>query len=259
LRAKPSPVVQIKEAVQKAQEDKDVAGVIVKVNSPGGTVTAADIMYHELISFKQKRGIPVYACIMGIGTSGGYYVAAAADKIYAHPTSVTGSIGIIALKFNVEGLLGKIGVEEYTYKSADKKDIMSIFRNDTPEEREIIKKVIDSMHQRFIDSVYAQRKSVLSREEIEKLADGRIYTADQARSAKLIDQIGYLEDAIGGMKKSLGIEDARIVAYYRPGEYRDTIYSSYGNPDAQVTNLMERGSEILTPFPDMDFLYLWRP
>ncbi|MEI6127179.1 MAG: S49 family peptidase, partial [Pseudomonadota bacterium] len=124
----PDPVARIKEELEKASLDKRIKAVILKINSPGGTVTASAIIHKELLKFKEKTGIAVIACLMDIAASGGYYVANAADKIIAHPTTVTGSIGVIAMKFNVKGLMDKIGVSDETIKSADKKDILSPFR-----------------------------------------------------------------------------------------------------------------------------------
>jgi protease-4 len=259
MQKEPSMVDQLKEALQKAEEDSDIAGVIVKINSPGGTVSATDIIYHELTRFREKKGIPVYACIMGIGASGGYYIASAADRIVIHPTAVTGSIGVIAMKFNVEGLLRKVGVEEETYKSGDKKDILSPFRPTTPEERKILQTIIDALHERFVSAVYAQRKGVMNRKDLELLADGRIFTADQAFKAKLTDGIGYLNDVIASMKEALEIKDARIISYYRAGEFKGTIYSGYPDNPSPFLNFVGLNTNGFTPFSGVEFLYLWYP
>ncbi|NVN92789.1 MAG: S49 family peptidase, partial [Desulfuromonadales bacterium] len=101
----PSPVSLIRESLQKAEKDDKISAVILRINSPGGSVTASDIIHHDIIEFKKRRKIPVHACIMSVGASGGYYAAAAADEIIAHPTAITGSIGVILMKFNVAGLM----------------------------------------------------------------------------------------------------------------------------------------------------------
>ncbi|HEX2768610.1 MAG TPA: signal peptide peptidase SppA, partial [Geobacteraceae bacterium] len=225
MKEKPSMVAEVKEALQKAEKDEDIAGVILQINSPGGTVTASDLILHELLAFKAHRKMPMYACITGLGTSGGYYIATAADEISAHPTAITGSIGVIVMRFNVEGLMGKIGVSEKTVKSGEKKDLFSPFRPATPEEENIMQDIIDSLHKRFVEIVLARPGAPLTRPEVEKLADGRIYTADQAAAARLIDRIGYLDDTVAAMKKKLNLKEARVVAYFRPGSYRGTIYS----------------------------------
>ncbi len=258
LRTKPSMVATIKESLEKAATDKDIAGVIIKINSPGGTVTASDIIYRELMNFKEKKKVPLYACIMSIGTSGAYYISSAADKVIAQPTAVTGGIGVIALKFNISGLLTKVGVEEEVYKSGDKKDILSIFRESIPEEKKIIQTIIDKLHDRFVDVVHAKRKELILRPTLEILADGRPYTAEQALESKLIDRIGYIGDTINEMKKSLGIEKARIVSYYLPGDYKQTIYSA--NPGySQTINIVNINADGLETFKGVEFLYLWNP
>ena len=259
LKKRPSLVVMVREALQKAEKDNKIAGIILKINSPGGTVTASDIVYHEIIKFKKKRKIPVYACITGIGTSGGYYIAAAADDITAHPTAITGSIGVIALKFNAEALLGKIGIENETIKSGDKKDIFSPFRPITFEEREILQEIIDHLHNRFVDSIFIQRKDLLTKDQIYKLGDGRIYTAEQALDSKLIDHIGYLDDTVERMKKSLDIDKARIITYHRSGEYPGTIYSAYPSDNSTILGLMGGRINGFSPLSGVEFLYLWRP
>lgn len=253
-RSEPSMVSLIRESLQKAEKDDRIAGLILRINSPGGTVTASDIIHHEIVEFRKHRHVPVLACIMSIGTSGGYYVAAAADEIIAHPTAVTGSIGVILMKFNVEGLMGKIGVEEQTLKSGDKKDILSPFRKATPEEVKLGQEIIDRFYGRFLDIVMARTGNRLSRDELRKLADGRIYTAGQALEGKLIDRIGYLDDVIASIRKSAGDDRARVVSYYRPGTYKGSIYADAG----------EKGGA-LEMFAGMDafsagsFMYLWRP
>ena len=259
LQEKPSMVAEVKEALQKAEKDEDIAGVIVRINSPGGTVTASDIIHHELLAFKERRKVPVYACIMGIGTSGGYYVATAADEISALPTAVTGSIGVLLLRFEVEGLLGKIGVNERTVKSGDKKDMLSPFRPATREEEKIIQEVIDRLHGRFVDVVHARPGNKLERKDVATLADGRIYTAEQALQAKLIDRVGYLEDVVAAMKKAAGVETARVVSYTRRGSYRGSIYASEAGAAGQTVSLITINGEGLEMLTDSTFMYLWKP
>lgn len=249
-----SMVSQFHEALQKAEADSDVAGIILRINSPGGTVTASDIMYHDLMEFKKKRPIPVVACIMSTGASGGYYVATAADEIVAHPTSITGSIGVITVKFNVAGLMNKIGLEEQTVKSGDKKDIMSPFRRATPEEEKLGQEIINQLYSRFLDVIMARSGNQLGRDELKKLADGRVYTAWQARDARLIDRIDYLDGVIAGIKKKIGAEKARVVTYYRAGNYKGSIYADAGDKEGMFEML--GGLEMLT---SSSFMYLWRP
>ncbi len=253
-RSAPSMVSLIRESLQKAEKDDRIVGLILRINSPGGTVTASDIIHHDIVEFRKRKQVPVLACIMSMGTSGGYYVAAAADEIVAHPTAVTGSIGVILMKFNVEGLMGKIGVEEQTVKSGDKKDIMSPFRRATPEEVRLGQEIIDRLYARFLDVVMARPGNRLSLDELRRLADGRLYTAGQALEGKLIDRIGYLDDVIASIRKQAGDDRARVVSYYRPGTYKGSIYADAGEKGGALEML---GG--MDPFAAGSFMYLWRP
>ncbi len=257
LREGTSIVSEVKEALKKAESDDAISGLILRINSPGGTVTASDIIHHELKLFKEKTGVRITACLMDVGASGGYYVATAADEIIAHPTTITGSIGVITLRFNVEGLLSRIGIKEETVKSGDKKDILSPFRPSTPEERKIIQAIIDSLQQRFISVVTDGRKS-LTRKDVEKLADGRIYTASQAQRAKLIDRVGYLDDAIKQIKQFSGIQNASVITYYRPGTYKGSIYSALPKAPLNINLISINGQGLITP-PGVHFMYMWVP
>lgn len=258
LAKSPSKVSFFREALKKAEADHDVAGVILRINSPGGTVAASDAIYHEVERFREKRKVPVHAYIMELGASGGYYVASAADRIVASPAAITGSIGVIAVKLNIEGLLTKIGVSDETYKSGPKKDFWLPFHPSTPEERQMLQGVIDRLYARFVAVVEQSRQKVLTEAEVRALADGRILTADEALKAKLIDQVAYLEDEIDSMKKSLGMEKAKVVTYARPASFRPDIYSGMPLQGPQVVNLISIDAEELLP-SGVQFMYLWNP
>jgi protease-4 len=247
-----------REALKKAEEDSDIAGVIVRINSPGGTVTASDIIRHDIAAFKERKKVPVFACIMSVGASGGYYIATAADEIIAHPTAITGSIGVLLMKFDLEGLLEKVGVREQTIKSGINKDILSPFRKTTPEELKLVQAIIDQLYERFLDVVIARPNNTLSRSELRILADGRIYTAQQALAVKLIDKTGYLDDVIDEMKKRLAVEQAQVVMYYRPGSYKGSIYAETAGETSSLANLlnMSGGAGLI---PESRFMYLWQP
>lgn len=258
LIPQPNMLATFKEELTRAAKDEKVKAVVVRINSPGGTVTASDILYHELKEFKNKKKIPVIASMMDVAASGGYYLAMASDAILVHPSTVTGSIGVIMLTLNARGLLEKVGVEASAITSGPRKDMGSPFRTMTPEERAIFQGVIDSFYQRFLSVVQAGRPN-LSAEQIKKLADGRIYSGEQAKAAGLVDEIGYLDDALELAKKKASLTEARIVTYGRRGEYQNNIYSrlfATGSGLASVANLdllsMVRGG---TP----QFMYLWMP
>ena len=153
-------------------------------------MTASDIIFRELQSYKRTSGVPVIAVMMDVAASGGYYIALAADTIIAHPTTVTGSIGVIMITLNAEGLMQKIGLAANAIKSGERKDMGSPFRALTPEERAIFQAVIDDLQRQFVGHLVERRK--IAPAAAATLADGRIYTADQALAHHLIDQIGYM-------------------------------------------------------------------
>ena len=151
-------LARVREELEKAEKDDRVRAVIVKINSPGGTITASDILYREIVEFKARRKIPVTAVIMDVGASGGYYVALAADTIVVHPTSVTGSLGVVMLTVNAQGLMEKIGVAPLAIKSGPMKDAGSPFRPLTQPELQVFQGVIDDMYGRFVRLIAASRK-----------------------------------------------------------------------------------------------------
>ena len=255
---KVSIVSRVQEELKRAAQDKEIKGLILRINSPGGTVTASDIIYREIKEFKEKRNIPVVACMMDVAASGGYYISLAADTIIAHPTSITGSIGVIAIKFNAGKLMEKIGVKDESIKSGDKKDLLSPFRPNTEEEKAILKEIIAGLHQRFVETIAENRKE-LAKDKIKELADGRVYTARQAVEAKLIDKIGYLNNAIELAKRKAGIGKARVIIYHRPFNYKNNIYSQVSDSDFKTINLINIDLGALTENMGLRFMYLWLP
>ncbi|MGH7277802.1 MAG: signal peptide peptidase SppA, partial [Candidatus Rokuibacteriota bacterium] len=182
-------LVRVREELTKAAEDRQVRAVVVRINSPGGTVTASDIVFRELEQFKRRTRTPVVAVMLDVAASGGYYVALAADTIVAHPTTVTGSIGVIMISLNAQGLMEKIGLSTATIKSGARKDMGSPFRDLEPEERAIFQSVIDELHAQFVAKVVERRSIPV--DTARAVADGRIYTAAQALRHRLVDRIGY--------------------------------------------------------------------
>lgn len=259
LIEEPSLPARIKEALTKAAEDRKVKAVVLRINTPGGTVTASDILHHEIVQFKEQRKIPVIASILDLGTSGGYYVAAAADRIVAQPSSITGSLGVIMVTLNASGLLEKVGIAPEAITSGPRKDMGSPFRPMSPEERGIFQGVIDSLYEQFVRVIQKGRPQ-LSEPHIRQIADGRIYSAQQAKDLGLIDSIGYLDEAIAQGKKAAKLDEARVVTYRRPGGYHHNIYSQFQSPAwssmpafnvESLSTLLSGGSP--------KFMYLWLP
>jgi protease-4 len=255
---RPSMVAQIKEQLNRAAEDTHIKALVLRINSPGGTVTASDIIYHELQNFKLKRKVPVIASIMDVGASGGYYVAMAADKVMVHPSSVTGSLGVIMMTVNARGLLEKVGLEANTITSGPRKDMGSPFRAMTDEERAIFHTVIMSFYERFLTVIHEGRKN-LTPDEIRKFADGRIYSGEQATAFGLTDGIGYLDDAIELAKREAGVKEASVVTYRRPGEYKNNIYSQLLGGSGGVLSLANLDLTAMFRGGTPQFMYLWMP
>ena len=251
-----STLARVQSELKRAKDDDRVKALVLRINSPGGGATASDQIYSEIVRFKKERSIPVVSALGDLAASGGYYIACAGDRIVAHPTTVTGSIGVILLNFNLEGLLGKIGVKNETYKAGDHKDLLSPFRGATPDERRIIQSVLDTMHARFI-SVVRESRPGLDAKRVPELTDGRIFDAPQAVAAGLVDEIGDLRQAIAVAERTAGIEKARVVMYHRGSESRENIYSAANGLPAQV-NLMPVDLGMLAERGPR-FMYLWAP
>jgi len=249
-------VETVREILMKAEEDDDIKALLLRINSPGGTVTSSDIIYHEIMSYKEKMKIKVYVSIVDLAASGGYYIAMSGDTIMAHPTSLTGSIGVIAVKVNVSGLMEKIGVDWEVVKSGDKKDFLSPLRPLTVEERRLFQNTIDSFHNRFVETIVKSRPG-LDLKTVQILADGRIYNSDQALKAKLIDKIGYLNDTLELIGKDLGITDPKVITYHRPGEYKSNLYSAL--PPSPTINLLNIDLGLNLDRVSPHFMYLWMP
>ena len=238
-------VPRLREELDRARRDRSVKAAVLRINSPGGGVTASDVLYHEIKKFRQETGIPVIAHFMDAGASGAYYAALAADWISAQPTSVTGSIGVIMWRIDATGLMQKVGIQAVEIVSGERKGMGSPFRTVTPEERAIFKNVVDSIYERFVALIIKERK--LPREQVLQLADGRIFTSANAKKEGLIDEVGYLEDAIEAAKKQAHLAQAQVVTYSRPGEYKDNIYSRFS---LDLGRMMD---------PGVQFMYIWWP
>jgi protease-4 len=250
-------LARVQEMLRKAEKDDRVKALIVRINSPGGTITASDTLYREIHEFKLRKKIPVIAAIMDVGASGGYYVALAADTIVANPTAVTGSIGVVMLTVDAQGLMQKLGVAPLAIKSGAMKDAGSPFRALTPAERAVFQDVIEDMFGRFVMRIVQSRKIPDAR--VRAFADGRIYTADQALALGLVDRVAYLDEVVVMARKAAGVEEARVVMYHRPKEYTTSIYS--GGPASPVgaTSALAQLAGALTPGSGPRFMYLWWP
>jgi len=211
LIEKPSIVEAVKKQIKRAARDESVKAVLFEINSPGGGITASDIIYNEIMQFRSDTHKKVVVYMEDIAASGGYYISAAADMIVAHPTTITGSIGVIIPLINVSEFINRYGVVDNSIASGDMKKIGSPLKHMTKKEAAVLKNIIDEMYMQFVEVVSAGRD--LDKEEVREIADGRIYTGKQALERGLVDKLGYLEDAITTAKKEAGLTDATIVRY----------------------------------------------
>jgi protease-4 len=253
------PVSLLLEQLDRARKDPRVKGVLLRINSPGGTVTAAELMHAEIRRFRQQTGKPVTAVLMDVAASGGYYVACACDEIVAQKTTVTGSIGVIMLTFDLSGTMNLIGVKCDAIVSGPHKDTGSPLRPMRPEERELFQTLVDKLYDGFVE-VVRQGRPKLDAERVRALADGRVYLADQALENGLIDRIASMREAGESMKRRTGSRRIRLVTYHRPLDYRPNYYArAAGSPVSGDTELnllkIEWPGFGLPPAPQ--FLYLW--
>ncbi len=256
--SRPSLVQEVVSQLRKAEKDSEIKALILKVNSPGGTVTASDILYHELVEFKKKTGAVIVSAMMDVAASGAYYISLPADFIMAHPTAVTGSVGVIARIPKFTGMMEKIGVSVDVAKSGDKKDMLSFSRESAPEEKEILQSVIDGMADRFFGLVRKHRN--ISDAAFEKTAGGRIFTAEEAKALGLVDDIGYLSDATAKAKTLAGLsEGAKLVVYRRSDFPDDNLYNPAVSAYVNSPALIDIGlTDVLNPL-SAGFYYLWTP
>ncbi|HXG31350.1 MAG TPA: signal peptide peptidase SppA [Thermodesulfobacteriota bacterium] len=204
------------ESLSTIRKDKSIKALVLRINSPGGAVGPSQEIYREVKLLRDK--MPVIASIGTVGASGGYYIACAAQRIIANPGSITGSIGVLAQFMNYEQLIKWAKVDVKVIKSGEFKDAGSPFRGMTEAEREYIQKLIDNVHLQFKKAVSEARG--IEPKEVDKIADGRIFTGEQARDLKLVDDLGTLGDAIRLAGTLSGIGEEPNVVYYPKGKGR---------------------------------------
>lgn len=203
-------IVDSKDTIDEIKEyvkDPSIKAIVLRIDSPGGAVAPAQEIYEEIKKAVAKK--KVIASMGSIAASGGYYIASPATKIIANPGTLTGSIGVIMEIPNIEGLMSKLGIKTEVVKSGEKKDMASIFRGVKKEERAILQNVLDNVHEQFIKAVADGRKMLY--DDVKKIADGRIFTGEQALEAGLIDELGNLEDAVQTAAKLSGIKGEPVL------------------------------------------------
>jgi protease IV len=244
------------------EKDNDVKAVVIEIDTPGGSVTASDEIYKRITKFKAERNIPVIATQGGLATSGGYYVSCAADYVYSQPTTLTGNIGVIMPRFNVSKLMDKYGVEETTIAStgATFKNAGSMFKPEKPEETAYIQSICDQAFAQFKSIVVAGRAGKLAG-KIDNIANGKVYTAKEAKSLGLVDAIGYADDAYAYAASKAGLTKMHVVRYSDPAGLLDLLrsQSNLGHPSATVNGVnINIDKDAITAILTPRLMYLWR-
>ena len=197
--------------IDQAADDPNVKAIVLEVDSPGGAVTETAEIHRKLVELKENYDKPIYVSMGNMAASGGYYISAPADKIFAEASTLTGSIGVIMQSLNFAGLAEQYGIEFNTIKSGKHKDIMSPAREMTEEEHDIMQSMIDEMYDDFVDVIVDGRD--LSESHVREVGDGRIYTGKQAIEVGLVDEIGSRDDTIFQMIDDYGLQDPQVVQY----------------------------------------------
>jgi protease-4 len=250
-----NPVALFREKLDAISTEPNVAAIVVRINSPGGGVTASDIMLHDLLQVKSQQQLPVVACLMDVGAGGAYYLACGADAIVAHPTTVTGGIGVIFNAYNMQLAIEQFSIASIPIKAGERIDIASPEREMQMQERELLQSMADEFHQRFIQHVQATRTGLTA----DDVFDGRVLTGKQAQALGLVDRIGYLEDALVLARQLANLPpDAPLVMYRRDNDRAYTLLDV-------TPNVPTMSSIIPLKLPGLDrsslptFMYLWQP
>ena len=243
--------------IAHAREDAGIDGLLLDIDSPGGAVDPSDVIFHELRRFREETDKPVVARMNGMAASGGYYIAMGAEKILAHPSCLTGSIGVIIQAWNGTGLLDKVGLELVTLTSGPNKDLLNPGKPMSEEHRVIIQGIVDDAYDSFVGAVSAGREMDAAR--VRELADGRIYTARQALALELVDAVGYEEELLDMLREVAGAETVEVVDHVLPSSLWEILgmgmegFAEHLRPGAELEARVN--DYLLEP----GLYYLWRP
>ncbi len=241
--------------LDQALEDDEVKGVVIRVNSPGGEVVASDEIHNKILQLKEK-GKTVVASMGAMAASGGYYISAPADYIFANPATLTGSLGVIFTLPNYRELADWAGYKQNVIKSGAFKDIGNPMRDMTEAEQHVFTQLVDESYQQFVDVIAKGRN--IPREQVLRIADGRIYSGKQAKALKLIDEFGSLEDATRYCTKESGLQEARIVRYEVPASLSSLLTGGISSQTEQsVASVVDK---VMPRFAEQSgLLYLYQP
>jgi protease-4 len=253
-----NPLSLFTQQLDRAAADDKVKAIVLRVNSPGGTVTCSDTMYEMIKQFRAQTHKPVIASAQEVCASGAYYVACGSDVIVAQPTSIVGSIGVIFETFDISGTMFKLGVKSESLTSGPLKDMGSPFKPLDPQARQVMQEMVNEYYGRFLGVVSSNRTELASGGKVQIATDGRVFSGTQAKTLGLVDRVGRLDDAIAIAKEMSKSPNAEVVMYKRPYGYNGSIYAdnSTPTPRANVTTLQLPDAGYFLP---TGFYYLWQP
>lgn len=260
LGEKPGVLESVVAQLRLAETDPDIKALLLKIDSPGGTTTASDILYNEIMKYKRRTGNPIIVSMMDVAASGGYMAALPGDVITAHPTTVTGSVGVIFMRPGFSGLMEKIGISLDVTKSGKNKDMGSPFRKATKEEKKLFQDVIDKLDVRFLSLV--QRHRNLTPENLKLVKTARVFLAEDAVKIGLIDKICYLDGALAECRKRAKLpKNVRVVVYRRNRYPNDNLYNTNTTASSHDASMSLFDSGILKTLGSAKsgFYAIWPP
>jgi protease-4 len=251
-----NPVDVFRERLDAAAADSAICALVVRINSPGGAVAASDMMWRELQEWRTRTHRPVVACLMDLATGGGYYLATASDRIVAHPMTITGGVGVVLNLYNLQDFMGGLNIVAQPIKAGKNIDVGSMLKPLPPQQRQMLQELADEFHVRFKDVVQKNRPELDLADG--STLDGRVFTGPHAQKLGLVDDVGYLEDAIHHARQMAHQPTASVIVLHRSNDPARTPYATTPNIPLQATFLPVSlpGAE-RSRLPT--FLYLWQP
>jgi protease-4 len=252
-----NPLAAFRDKLDAAARDPQVAGVVLRINSPGGSVTTCDVMAEELRRFKAEARKPVIACLMDLATAGAYFLAVECDRIVAHPTGLTGGLGVVFNHYNLQDAMAQLNLVSDPVKSGAKIDMGTVTAPLDPETRALFQAMADAYREHLLRCVQERRGALTARDR-QAIGDGRVVLASQALALHLVDRLGYLHDAIAEVEHRSGVAGAEVVLYHRASYPAHSLYAIAPAP-APLNEI------IPFSYPGLDrsrlptFLYLWQP
>jgi protease-4 len=252
-----NPLAAFRDKLDAAARDPQVAAVVLRINSPGGSVTTCDVMAEELRRFKAETRKPVVACLMDLATAGAYFLAAESDRIVAHPTALTGGLGVVFNHYNLQDAMAQLNLVSDPVKSGAKIDMGTVTAPLDDETRAMLQQMADAYRDHLQRRVQERRAAMTARDQ-QTVRDGRVVLASQALVLHLVDRLGYVHDAIAEAEHQAGIANGEVVLYHRSGYPAHSLYA--------IAPIPAPLNEVIPfSYPGLDrsrlptFLYLWQP